>query len=321
MDWTKEPSNGDPFDFDAFLKDDSLDDRVTDATDGRDALEPDAFGGSEHYVPRRAYDSEHGRHEAPSPEEDGEEDGETEEPSFDPTDPRYAAPERPRVVVSEPRSVYVTPPGAESQVYDTPTPPAGGMSAGAKWVIGILVALIVIGGALLLFFGILGRGGGTADPTSTAEVSETTKPETPKPEDTPAPTDPAKTMYTITVTAGSGGRVEPSGAVSVEEGGSITFAIVPSGGNELSQLLVDGSAVDPTDNYSFTNVRGNHTIYAVFREASTLAPTPTEAPTPTPAPTDTPTPAPTDTPTPETEPPAAPESEAPTAPEEGGEEP
>lgn len=320
MDWKKEPSAGEPFDFDAFLGADSLDDRVTEATGGRDLLEPDAFGGGDNYVPRRRYDSERGRHEAPAPEgeEEPEEDGpafrEEPKPAFDPADPRYAAPERPRVVVSEPRSVYVTPPGAEERVYDEPEPRPG-MGAGAKWAVAILITLAIVGAALLLILGLFGgRGARPADPAATVDPSQTLEPSA-APTDTPAPTEPAKRTYTVTVTAGSGGSVNPSGAVTVEEGGSVTFAIVPNGGYELSQLLVDGASVSLIDNYTFTDVRENHTIYAVFAQSATPSPAPTDTPEPTPAPTDTPAPtAPPETPAP-TDPPTVPDESVPGAPE------
>ena len=77
--WTKEPAKQDRrFDFNAFLGPESLEDRVTDVLDGKDVLrEP---SGSD-YVPRRTTpDRERGRHEAPGPDPEEEED-ETDEGS------------------------------------------------------------------------------------------------------------------------------------------------------------------------------------------------------------------------------------------------
>ena len=75
--WTKEPSRRDDrFDFAAFLGGDSLEDKITDALDGKDLLDKDAYGEyPPDYVPRRAASGERGRHEAPgpSPEEEEEE--------------------------------------------------------------------------------------------------------------------------------------------------------------------------------------------------------------------------------------------------------
>ena len=63
IDWHR-----DDFDFDAFLKDDSLDDRITAAVGGKELLEPDAISAAPDYIPRRSSDPEHGRHEAPGRE-------------------------------------------------------------------------------------------------------------------------------------------------------------------------------------------------------------------------------------------------------------
>ena len=65
-DWTKEPSRRDSrFDFDAFLGPDSLEDKITDALDGKDLLDKEAYGEfPPDYVPRRAASGERGRHEA-----------------------------------------------------------------------------------------------------------------------------------------------------------------------------------------------------------------------------------------------------------------
>jgi hypothetical protein len=84
--------------------------------------------------------------------------------------------------------------------------------------------------------------------------------------------------------------------VNVEEGGSQTFAILPNSGYVISQVLVDGTAVEPSDSYTFSNVTGGHTIYAVFQAAATDTPTPTATPAPTAEPTPEPTPEPTEPP-------------------------
>ena len=320
--WKKDASEGKKdFDFDAFLRDD-LEDRITAALDGKDLLAPDAFGESvENYVPRRASDGEHGRHEAPEPVSTAQFVAETameppEKKTADPNDPRYAAPERPRVVVAEPRpKVYVTPPsGGEDE-------PSGGGNGnprkGLIWTIVILAIIAIAVGSLLAILRSGSRTDGDTDatpvPTSQSEATPTPAADeaTPAPTETPAEATPTPsappqvTTYHVTVTAGSGGKVSPSGAVVVEKGGTVTFTITPDNGYELTQLLLDGAPIDLTDTVRIANVAGDHTLYAVFQVSATPTPEPTQTPTPTPEPT------------------AAPEPTAPPAPDEGdpGEEP
>jgi hypothetical protein len=72
------------------------------------------------------------------------------------------------------------------------------------------------------------------------------------------------TDYTITATAGAGGIISPSGAVSVSDGGSRTFTITPNEGYQLSDVLVDGVSIGAVGTYTFTNVEQDHTIQANF---------------------------------------------------------
>ena len=328
VDWTKDGADGKSgFDFDAFLSDD-LEDRITAALDGKDLLEQDAFGGSvSGYVPRRSSGgTERGRHEAPEPVLTAQEPKKTEERESASSgaktvtnDPRYAAPERPHVVVAEPRpKVYVPPAGSD---YEAPGTPPPKRYRGLIWLLVILAAAAVIIGILLA----VRSGSNTRDPSASPGPSPTTSAaveKTPEPKDTSAPATPtpsappAAKKYTIIVTAGSGGKVSPNGAVSVAEGESVTFTITPNSGYVLSQLLIDGSSVDPAGSYSFSDVRADHTVYAVFQPAVT--PTPEPTPTPTPEPTPTPTPEPTPTPTPEPTAPPAAETVPPAESEPGG---
>lgn len=305
--WQKDASAGKKdFDFDAFLRDD-LEDRITAALDGKDLLAPDAFGESvENYKPRRVTDSEHGRHEAPEPVSTAQYVPETsavtsERKKADPSDPRYAAPERPRVVVAEPRpKVYVTPPsGGEDE---PPERRDRNPRKGLIWAVVILAIIAIAVGGLLAILRSGSRWDGGADdrpvPTSQSEATPTPAADdaTPAPtatpaEATPTPTAPPQvTTYHVTVTAGSGGKVSPSGAVAVEKGDTVTFTITPDAGYELAQLLLDGSPIQLTDTVRIANVAGDHTLYAVFQPSATPTPEPTATPTPTPEPTATPEP-------------------------------
>ena len=304
--WQKDDvSEKKSFDFDAFLEDD-LEARITSALDGRDLMEPDAFGESvPEYRPRAAAeDAEHGKHEAPEPVSTAQRPPESTESREERpvlSDPRYAAPERPRVVVAEPRpEVYVEAPRTDA-FEPKKAAERKKTGNGLKWAAGILAAIAVLG----LFFIIRVTRESGENPGSTPRpTSQTAQPqEKPDAAPTPAPEETPRSVPThrINVTAGSGGSISPSGSVSVEDGKDAAFTIVPDPGHVLSQLIIDGESVGITDRFSFTNVTTDHTIYAVFTAAST--PTAPPTPTPTPEPTPEPTPVPTPEPTPEPTPP------------------
>lgn len=96
----------------------------------------------------------------------------------------------------------------------------------------------------------------------------------------PSPTPPS---YNIVVTAGKGGSVDPRGTVSVQEDGDVTFTFTPDPDYEVREVKVDGKDIGVVTSYTFTKVRGDHTIYVVFRQKAL------ESPSPTPPPSDTPT--------------------------------
>jgi len=70
--------------------------------------------------------------------------------------------------------------------------------------------------------------------------------------------------YTITATAGPGGRISPSGNVLVNCGSSRTFTITPDNCYKIRDVLVDGRSIGPVSSYTFTNVTENHTISVTF---------------------------------------------------------
>ena len=79
---------------------------------------------------------------------------------------------------------------------------------------------------------------------------------------------PVAQKYTITATAGEGGSITPTGAVSVKEGASQTFAIAAQEGYAIADVLVDGQSVGAVDSYTFENVTANHTIAALFTKTA-----------------------------------------------------
>ena len=68
----------------------------------------------------------------------------------------------------------------------------------------------------------------------------------------------------ITASAGSGGTISPSGAVSVTYGSNQTFAITQNAGYSVASVLVDNVAKGAITTYTFTNVTTTHTISATF---------------------------------------------------------
>ncbi|MGB9975752.1 S-layer homology domain-containing protein [Thermovenabulum sp.] len=76
------------------------------------------------------------------------------------------------------------------------------------------------------------------------------------------------TTYTITATAGEGGTITPSGEIAVANGGSKEFTITANSGYKISQVLVDSSPIeitnDTTMTYTFSNIKEKHTIEARF---------------------------------------------------------
>ncbi|MBU4473523.1 MAG: putative Ig domain-containing protein [Candidatus Omnitrophica bacterium] len=82
---------------------------------------------------------------------------------------------------------------------------------------------------------------------------------------TPTPSTPPKT-YTITASAGPGGSISPSGIVTVNQGSDISFTVTPDTGYQITNVLVDGSSVGAVEEYTFENVKQNHTIQANFSE-------------------------------------------------------
>ena len=70
--------------------------------------------------------------------------------------------------------------------------------------------------------------------------------------------------FTVTSSAGPGGAIGPSGAVSVIWAGEKTFTITPNVGYRITDLLADGVSVGPVTTYTFSNVVADHTLTASF---------------------------------------------------------
>jgi hypothetical protein len=76
-----------------------------------------------------------------------------------------------------------------------------------------------------------------------------------------------RTINIITASAGAGGTISPSGAVSVNAGSNRTFQITPDSGYRVLDVDVDGASVGAKTSHTFYNVSSNHTISATFELA------------------------------------------------------
>jgi hypothetical protein len=82
--------------------------------------------------------------------------------------------------------------------------------------------------------------------------------------------------YTLTASAGPGGKISPDGTVTVNAGASQTFTITANTGYKVADVKVDGTSVGAKTSYLFTNVQGNHTIEASFATTTTYTITVTQ---------------------------------------------
>ena len=78
--------------------------------------------------------------------------------------------------------------------------------------------------------------------------------------------------YKITATAGNGGSISPSGAVSVNNGADQEFTITADTGYRISGVVVDGLSVGAVSSYTFMKVVADHTIQAAFIKTYTITP-------------------------------------------------
>ena len=74
----------------------------------------------------------------------------------------------------------------------------------------------------------------------------------------------ALTPYTVTASAGTGGTISPSGAVTVYSGQNQTFTITPNTGYTIASVKVDNVSQGATNSYTLTNVTANHAVTATF---------------------------------------------------------
>ncbi len=90
--------------------------------------------------------------------------------------------------------------------------------------------------------------------------------------------------YSVNLTAGEGGIIQPNGYVSVEEDGSLILTITPDEGYEISKLLIDGVDMGALSYYTITNIQRHMSVIAEFTliEEPVESDNPTESETPVP---------------------------------------
>lgn len=84
-------------------------------------------------------------------------------------------------------------------------------------------------------------------------------------------TAPAVEKYNITASSGTGGKISPSGTVSVEKGQNTTFTFTPDKNYKVSKVYIDGKETKvKNNNYTFENVSSDHKISVTFEKISKL---------------------------------------------------
>ena len=73
--------------------------------------------------------------------------------------------------------------------------------------------------------------------------------------------------YTLTATAGNGGSITNEGTYTILTGLDLTYTITPMRGYAIESVFVDGRDMGAITEYTFRNVKANHTISATFRKS------------------------------------------------------
>ena len=73
-----------------------------------------------------------------------------------------------------------------------------------------------------------------------------------------------ETFYDITATSGENGSIDPEGVITLLEGSTQRFEILPDEGFKLKTIMVDSVEIDSTLEYTFENLSANHTIDVEF---------------------------------------------------------
>jgi len=72
--------------------------------------------------------------------------------------------------------------------------------------------------------------------------------------------------FEIDAEADFGGEIDPDGTTKVKYGKNVTYTITPDEGYEIEAVYVDGKDIGAVEEYTFKNVKKDHTITAEFAE-------------------------------------------------------
>ncbi len=75
--------------------------------------------------------------------------------------------------------------------------------------------------------------------------------------------------YTVSASAGTGGSINPTGTLTLNQGSNQTYSITPNTGYRIDDVKVDNISVGAVTAYTFTNIIANHTISATFSDINT----------------------------------------------------
>ena len=78
--------------------------------------------------------------------------------------------------------------------------------------------------------------------------------------------------HTISASAGPNGTISPAGNTLVTHGSDQTFIITPNENYQVNEIIVDGTSVPPSSNYTFSNIIGNHEISVTFEIDASKSP-------------------------------------------------
>ncbi len=76
--------------------------------------------------------------------------------------------------------------------------------------------------------------------------------------------DEEETVYEVSLSAGDGGSIDPSGTISVTEGDSLTFNVSADDGYEIADVVVDGDSVGAVSSYTIDSLSADTVVEASF---------------------------------------------------------
>lgn len=137
------------------------------------------------------------------------------------------------------------------------------MSSGTKWIITFFLFILAISMVIICAKnGLFHFEAGNVTANDSEQALETATPE--ESENTEGD---ASDKYSIFVTAGNGGTVNPSGSVTVDAFDSINLSFTPDEGYVVQSVTLDGEELGAVDSYTISYVDANHTVVATFDKA------------------------------------------------------